>query len=298
MDNIDITTQGYERRYKDSAYYRLPRDIIKKYRDSEIFGTLLTISAGYRTGPNKLYGFNVRKQASEEYLIKLCIGGQGWLEIDGYRTPIHSGDLFLINKNTKHAYGTSTKNPWSVYWAYFNCSYLDELIPELSDKQCMILPITDDLAVTNHLKTIISHMKKGYAKPYQYAASARLSVLLSFVQILLGNRTQTDKHSLEAIIDYMSANMDKNLDINTLADMTGLSKDHFIRLFSEKNGFTPIDYFIRLKIQRACELLLSTDTPIKTIALMLGYNDYYYFSRVFKQKIGVSPKNYRSANSI
>ena len=62
----------------------------------------------------------------------------------------------------------------------------------------------------------------------------------------------------------------------------------------EETSKSPIDFFIHLKMEEACRLLRLTTRRISDIANELGYKDQYYFSRLFKKKIGVSPRNYRS----
>jgi YesN/AraC family two-component response regulator len=59
---------------------------------------------------------------------------------------------------------------------------------------------------------------------------------------------------------------------------------------------SPIDYFIKLKIHYACQLLSQSDMKIKEIADKTGYDDPYYFSRLFKQVMGKSPKEYRKVD--
>ncbi|MCB0166075.1 MAG: helix-turn-helix transcriptional regulator, partial [Anaerolineae bacterium] len=66
------------------------------------------------------------------------------------------------------------------------------------------------------------------------------------------------------------------------------------RVFKKKTGYAPIDYFIRLKIQKACELLETTDQQVSEIGHSLGYPDIYYFSRLFKKVVGLSPRQYRA----
>lgn len=303
MDNIakykvDHNDIKYARRHKHSMYYRLPRDIIRKYIKEPTFEHLIAISSGYRSGPNRLMAFNVRKKPSQECFIKICIDGEGWFEADGMRTVIKPGDLIICNDNLGHSYGTNMENPWTVYWVYFQCDYMDYLFPNLKEKRYQIIPLTDDMTITNHLRTIMQHMERGYATPYLYTATARLSVLLAYVQDIVNHHSVEAVHRFDAVIQYMSDNLDITLPVDTLAEITELSKDHFIKVFHEKYGYTPIDYFIRLKMQKACEQLTTTEDPIKSVASELGYTDYYYFSRIFKQKIGMSPRTYRSSHAM
>ncbi len=68
---------------------------------------------------------------------------------------------------------------------------------------------------------------------------------------------------------------------------------YYSKLFRERTSHSPIAYFIQLKICKACELLDHTDLGVREIAIELGYDDPYYFSRLFKKIQGVSPSKYR-----
>jgi AraC-like DNA-binding protein len=87
--------------------------------------------------------------------------------------------------------------------------------------------------------------------------------------------------------------MDQPLQVPTLARLAHLSPSHFFAVFKKSTGFAPKDFFIRLKIQRACEILEATDLCVKEVAAKLGYDDAFYFSRLFKSVNGVAPSDYR-----
>ena len=72
-----------------------------------------------------------------------------------------------------------------------------------------------------------------------------------------------------------------------------MPRSTFIRVFRTKTGYATVEYFLRLKVQRACELLETTDLQINQISRKLGYEDQYYFSRLFKKFMDISPQQYR-----
>jgi AraC-like DNA-binding protein len=95
----------------------------------------------------------------------------------------------------------------------------------------------------------------------------------------------------------MKEHIETTLTIDELARQAGLSATHFSRLFSQQTGSPPMEYFIHLKIQRACRYLTFTRSSIKEISLTLGYSDQYYFSRIFHKVVGVSPLAYRQTQA-
>ena len=92
----------------------------------------------------------------------------------------------------------------------------------------------------------------------------------------------------------MRENLHQDLNLDTLAHYSQLSKFHFAKKFKELTDTSPIQYFINMKIQQACFQLDNTQETIKQIAASLGYHDPYYFSRLFKKMVGMSPKQYRT----
>lgn len=96
------------------------------------------------------------------------------------------------------------------------------------------------------------------------------------------------------IDDYFCANLAENISLQSLSDKMGLSKVYLCRIFKKHKDMTPIDYFTRLKIHRARELIAEhPSTPLREISDTLGFNDTYYFSKVFKRIVGVPPSEIR-----
>ena len=100
---------------------------------------------------------------------------------------------------------------------------------------------------------------------------------------------------IERCVDYMTQHLDKPLQVATLAAQANISPSHFFALFKRQIGSAPMDYFTRLRMQRACRLLESTSLSVKEIASELGYDDPFYFSKVFKSVNRVPPSGYRAA---
>ena len=104
--------------------------------------------------------------------------------------------------------------------------------------------------------------------------------------------TSAQQRKIQRAVDYLVQNYTCSLTINELAAQTGFSAPYFRRLFSDVYGTTPLDYQQTLRISKAKEMLKSKAGSISEIAAALGYSSIYDFSRAFKRKAGISPREY------
>jgi AraC family transcriptional regulator, arabinose operon regulatory protein len=98
---------------------------------------------------------------------------------------------------------------------------------------------------------------------------------------------------IEQSVAYMIQHLNHPLQVDWLARRANTSTSHFFVLFKRWAGFSPIDFFIRLRMLHAERLLAATRMSVKEIAASLGYNDPLYFSRLFKSICGIAPSGYR-----
>jgi YesN/AraC family two-component response regulator len=101
------------------------------------------------------------------------------------------------------------------------------------------------------------------------------------------------KDITDTAIDFLRAHIHKEVTLEEIALSVNISTSHFSYLFKNKTGFSPIEYFNHLKVQEACQYLLFTNMRIREIGFELGILDPYYFSRMFKKVMGMSPQEYR-----
>ncbi len=94
-------------------------------------------------------------------------------------------------------------------------------------------------------------------------------------------------------LEYIRTNLNSHPDLDTLAAVSCLSKDHLIRLFKREIKMTPLAYINKKRIEKAQLRLVTETTPVKEIAYQLGFEDQTYFNRMFKKATGLTPMNYR-----
>nr|WP_246427892.1 AraC family transcriptional regulator [Paenibacillus phyllosphaerae] len=114
-----------------------------------------------------------------------------------------------------------------------------------------------------------------------------------FQQELLEQPVKTDtRAAVERSIELLHRAYQEELTVERLAKEANIGRWQYTNLFKQLTGKSPIDYLTDIRIQRAKELLLTSDCKLREIAVLVGYRDEYYFNRRFRQTVGVSPKRY------
>ncbi len=93
--------------------------------------------------------------------------------------------------------------------------------------------------------------------------------------------------------EYIRKNFSKNITLSTLSEKYHVEPGYLSRVFSRNYGETITSYLTRMRIEHAKEMMREEDKKLETISFLVGYDDYNYFSRVFRKRVGVSPSEYR-----
>lgn len=106
-----------------------------------------------------------------------------------------------------------------------------------------------------------------------------------------------NKSRIGFAVDYIRKNLHQKLSIESIAKMAYVSKSNFFRMFKDELGTSPNEFILQERISRAKELLRNRSS-IKETAYQTGFSDTNYFTRVFKQLVGVTPKSYQDKNTL
>jgi len=98
------------------------------------------------------------------------------------------------------------------------------------------------------------------------------------------------------LIKYFSENLGKQITLDDMINITGVSKSYLIKIFKELTNMTPLAFLNQMRIDKAKDHLLNHRLRIRDIALMVGFTDEFYFSRIFKKIVGISPRQFKNEN--
>ena len=107
------------------------------------------------------------------------------------------------------------------------------------------------------------------------------------------SKIEMEDNRIAKTVLYIRKHLNEAIELEKLAEISCLSKDHFIRLFKKELGTTPLQYINQKKIEKSQLLLITEEIAVKEIAFQLAFEDYSYFNRLFKKITGVTPQEYR-----
>jgi len=160
--------------------------------------------------------------------------------------------------------------------------------------------VTDD-RLTHLLLALDAERARGYSSGKLFVdciESALANILLTsfntFAPRSISGKGGMAPHVLRRVIDFMHANMDKQIGLKDLADCAGLSLSHFSFQFRASTNQSPHQYMLRLRIERSKELLTDSRLSVLDVGLEVGFRNQQHFATVFRNSVGVPPSVYRT----
>lgn len=274
----------------------MPGDVALAAGRAAIASDLLPTAAGYF--PHAAGHFIRRKAGVEEYIVIFCGDGEGWCRFGGRHWRLKGGEAVLIPRGVAHAYGAARQRPWSIFWVHFRGTRaMDYLrLAELSSREpAMAVDGVGDIALA--FEDLLERFQRGYSPAGVVALSAALAGLLALLaEHRLADRpnARDSRARVRASVAFMREHLARPMSLADFSRAAGLSVPHYCALFRKVHGSPPQAFFLRMKIQEACQALATTDEPVQSIAARLGFGDAFYFSRLFRKIQGRPPRDYRT----
>lgn len=271
----------------------VPRPMLKRLATDPLTADLYGIGFGYFPCAR---GHWVRRFENRDWILIYCTAGRGWAESDEIHYEIGPGDLCVLEQDKPHAYGTSEDDPWSILWLHCTGRLAREHMAAMAgDPIAVKLELGLKPPLIAEFEQFFTLREGTFEWPQLVHAANHLRTLLSYIALARGARQAdaTPRLNLARLELLIENNLHGTLTLEQMAAAAGMSRFHFARVFRALKGSPPLDYFLRRKIRRACELLDGTRQTIYQVADAVGFADPFYFSRAFKKVMGCSPRAYR-----
>lgn len=284
--------------FKGQRIVVIPRRVLDANLKHPLLKSLCPTHAGYF--PKAKGHLRERKTGTPDTIFIYCAQGRGWCDIACVRHEVNKDRLLIVPPGVPHAYGASEDQPWSIHWFHAVGENVPLYVQSLGATPANpVVPLFADVQLLSLFEDVLEGVEHGLTLPHLIYAAHALSHLMGLLlwhkqQFPHGHADASDR--VARTLHFMKAHLREPLKISTLAAMVGVSPALYRAQFRRITGSSPINYFIHLRMQRAVQLLLTTELSVKEIAAQLGYADQFYFTRVFRATHGQSPTEYRQRN--
>ena len=247
------------------------------------------------------YYFDLKKgRVLPEYQLLYIIEGEGVFHSKTVpEAKLSEGDFFLLFPGEWHSYHPTGPRGWKKYWIGFRGNNMDDRV------RAGFLSPTKPIYHVGFSDTVVRLYRNAYDAALEEAAYSQ-QVMAGIVNLLIGlmyskernmelkNRNQSHVDLINRARLRIREELESSLTIQQVAEDLGMSYSNFRKLFKEHTGLSPATYQQDLRLQRAKELLSTTDMSIKEIAYRLNFESPDYFSSKFKIKTGRKPSDLRT----
>ena len=228
------------------------------------------------------------------------VDGGFYLKINDREYVTKKNQLFLLPYNSKQTYYHISEDYCTKYWFHFSLPCQDKDLLE-----CINLPHFIQVGDADVDKVTALFKKILYYENHSglIATLKQKSCIMELLSYYIEKTGIQDKFlilenvHIEILTDYIENHLSDELTIKQLADVLHFHPNYFIRYFKKNMGISPIDYVNNLRVDHARKMLQYSNQTVQSIAFHLGFSSPYYFTRVFKNRTGYTPTEYRKLRS-
>lgn len=229
------------------------------------------------------------------YLIHYILGGTGIYKARGKLFRLKEGDAFLICPGELIYYEADKKTPWTYTWIGMQGIKIKGYLERTSLIEDLVCHYGQDDQMR------LCHEKMFEADKLPQNRDLIMNSIMYEYLFLLARKfpkthvTTEKKKSdyVEKALNYIESYYSDPITIQDIADYLNINRSYLHRIFKAFTGFSVQNYLLDYRIRQACILLKDSTHSIRTIANSVSYADPLYFSRIFRQKMGISPSEYR-----
>lgn len=277
-------------------YFRVPESLLKDQQKNPLSRDLYLTATGELVVEEGTIWTSEGK--SDDNLLAYCTKGEGIVLLAGEQIPVSSEQYFIVPLGeTFKFYSVLNKNSRFLI-ARFRGKIAQNMSHEFLVVRNLVPSVNNMVANREMLfDEIFNNLSKGfYNQNIEYVNFCFGHLLATFIYANRNSDDLADESSpaVRRAIHFLEKNLHKKLTLQQIAREAGYSPTYFTTLFRKEINYAPLSYFAHLKILKACEFLDYTRMKVKEISFHLGYSDPYYFTRDFKKKMGMSPRQYRN----
>lgn len=223
--------------------------------------------------------------------IEYVMRGKGHIRTSSGALEIGAGDTYFLHEGDDHEYGADRSDPWQKIWVNFSGTLIREMTEKFGLSDRIRFPSLD----TGELLLRLINAVRENARDSERRCAACLTELFYVLSESAAEEKKTVSSAASAAKAYLDAHVREKVFLSDLGRAVSLSESQLSRVFQRAYGMSPYEYVLSSKIALAKDLLLSTSMTVREIAEYLGFSDEYYFSGVFRRRVGTPPGRFRKS---
>ena len=240
---------------------------------------------------NRPFGFS-------NYQWIQTISGQGKIELNSESFVINENEGALLFPKEFHRYYPISEI-WKVNWISFDGCLIEKLLKFIGVFESTKIKLTNQYEINKKIYEAVKLIFENVPFAGVDGSVLVYSMILDFHKYSeLQNFNTKEKTSLSPVISYINENVRSYFTLTDLAQIINVSEKYLCQLFKKQFGLRPLEYINSLKIKEAKNILKKdSNVKISEVAQTIGIESVSYFSRLFKDVEGISPKKYQIKNS-
>lgn len=240
---------------------------------------------------------NSRMKAGQDFFfVQYTLTGHGWYEAQNKKWKLQPGMAFLgIQQIPFSYYFAGDTATWEFTWMAMlgtsGLSVFKEIYHEFG-------PVIRLDLKSQSVQMLLDFIRQADLKKFKNLTSTSVHCYQFILQLVADLRSSgglKQNNRILEVFSYMESHLHQPLDIKVLSPVFGYSREHFTRIFRKTTGLSPGRYLCNLRLERAKQLLRSTDDSLDQIASNSGLNNSNYLCRIFRKKFGITPSQYKNS---
>ena len=253
----------------------------------------------YGEHPQKYLWTKEKGRVLDEIDILYLYQGRGWFtSAHCPKTHVQAGDVIFLFPGEWHNYAPDEDTGWEEVWIGFSSDYAQRIINE------QLVNLQHPIIKIGIRETLHNVFEQAFKIAYDERPGYQQQ-LAGYVLLILGSiyaysqqapyKNNPDAEYIHQAVKYMREHTAQNLSMEDVAKNVGMGYHKFRKLFRSYTGFSPNQYFLKLKLEESKDLLLNTSLPSKEIAYRMGFDTAAYFVYFFRRHYHQTPLQYRNS---
>lgn len=237
------------------------------------------------------YGYEIQRENYHNHMLFYILNGRLSVTCEGRTMVAEKDEIGFINCHVPHEYHTIGNTEF--LWVHLEGGNTNQFYQHILSRYGGFVFQHPCKA---EFQTMLLQLLSSYQTGQLFTEAEKSQRLYTMLMRLLDGAANGNKEQsvLETAAQFMRANISKPVTLQEIAASVNMSHYHFSRLFKKAYGYSPYEYLLLARINKAKHLLKTTDLPIKTVAQQVGYLNASTFSSAFTAKVGLPPKTFRS----